>query len=425
MDFQRILFDLITNLFIFFIFELYVEQYATSYSAEKKLLLRKIYVFYYIIVALIPTIPYFKIIEFITDLLYLYILDSYNIKNTCFDYAKFYFIYSLVSLIFYLLYTLINEDLFLYYLGDTYYNFKSLTCTLLEYIIFRLHINRKILKQLHIHTLYPLFYGITSVAAVLFLMLSNKFFIASSKFFNTMSILFVIMLMLIILSLNTYQKLIDSLSIKLHQEMLIEKFRLENSYYSNIEESLKTLARLRHDFKNHLIVLDGYATQGNLEAIHAYIVKINNTISKTKTISTNHNLVSSILNVKADLCEKQGIHFDVECSFEKIYLNDFSIITILGNILDNAISAAAKVPQGVVSLSIRQLDSYLEICCVNDHQEILKEKNGKLLSTKNSALSLHGFGIKNVYDTVISLNGTIDISYTDNRFSIVILIPNY
>ena len=47
-----------------------------------------------------------------------------------------------------------------------------------------------------------------------------------------------------------------------------------------INESLKTLRSIRHDIKNHLIIIDGYASQKNFEKIHEYISRIGKRFKK-------------------------------------------------------------------------------------------------------------------------------------------------
>lgn len=101
------------------------------------------------------------------------------------------------------------------------------------------------------------------------------------------------------------------------------------------------------------------------------------------------------------------------------------MITILGNLLDNAITAASKCTGGWIRANLQQQDSILTITIDNSHAEDIQEKNGVFTSTKTGKSNIHGIGIKNVRKAVSDLRGQIDINYTGSTFHIGIVLPNY
>ena len=107
------------------------------------------------------------------------------------------------------------------------------------------------------------------------------------------------------------------------QRTQLEKYNMEKNYIENIDTSIKTLSKIRHDFKNQLIILDNYAEHNEHEKLRAYIRKMN------ELYTTPNELISAILNAKNTICIKKNITLRVSCQFRDIYLDDFSIITIL------------------------------------------------------------------------------------------------
>lgn len=153
--------------------------------------------------------------------------------------------------------------------------------------------------------------------------------------------------------------------------------------------------------------------------------KINNNMTDMQVIQTPHDLTSAILNAKSLLCRQKNISFHHNCKFSTICISDFHLITILGNVLDNAITAVGKLEDGAISFTMEQTNSYLSIVCQNNHAEKIVEKNGRFLSTKENPGIFHGLGIKNIQDSVNALNGVLDIQYNELTFKVSILLPNY
>lgn len=237
--------------------------------------------------------------------------------------------------------------------------------------------------------------------------------------------LFSSLFLLIALCIHIYHRYIDSIEKNIEAELLIEKSKLMNDYASQIDANLKELHSLRHDIRNHLIIIDGYASQERFDDIHNYIQKVTNSYTDKPLFDTPSDVVSALLNAKHQLAIDKNIKFEIEYDFPAIYVKDFYIVTILGNLIDNATTAAAKCEKGFIKLNLCQEGSYLRIEITNNHVETIKENQGIFKSTKTDTSYRHGLGIKNIRSTVEQLNGQIDITYTEDTFDVDILVPNY
>ena len=240
---------------------------------------------------------------------------------------------------------------------------------------------------------------------------------------------FVLIAFIITFCLSTYSKIIFTLEENAINKIQLEKSALEAEYTTQIDNKLQQLHTLRHDMKNHLLMIDSLSAEYKNEQIHDYISKISDKLSQTQTISSSSSTISSLLNSKKLICDDSDITFDLQLDFNNIYISDFTLITILGNILDNAITAASKTDNGYIRLSISQADTYLSIHCENNHNEKIKKREGRFISSKPStglnSNSLHGLGIISITNAVEKSGGTLDINYNESVFSIDILIPNY
>ena len=121
----------------------------------------------------------------------------------------------------------------------------------------------------------------------------------------------------------------------------------------------------------------------------------------------------------------QNIDFIFEQQFSTINMDDFHLVSLLSNLLDNAITAAAKCPDGFIRLAITEVKNYIQIECTNNHQEQIQQKNNIFFTTKATQKEIHGLGIKSMRKTVEKLRGEIHIDYTEDSFHVSILVPNY
>jgi sensor histidine kinase regulating citrate/malate metabolism len=95
---------------------------------------------------------------------------------------------------------------------------------------------------------------------------------------------------------------------------------------------------------------------------------------------------------------------------------------ILGNILDNAIKAAAKVKDNsYINLKMKYDKGRLLIQSDNPFAGKITEENGEIL-TSNADKENHGIGLQNIKKVIQKYDGIINIDYSDNIFSVSLLM---
>lgn len=213
-------------------------------------------------------------------------------------------------------------------------------------------------------------------------------------------------------------------------EQRLQKQEMDLAYYEDVSDALLQVSKLRHDFKNHLIIISDYIERKEPDLALHYIQRISDLSHvAVEEVFTNNSTVSAVLNIKRQECRKQNIPFHMQLSFPRIYqLEDIHIVAILGNMLDNAITATGKLAESKrdICLAIRQMDTYLDIVCQNTFDGTLHfGKNGTLLTTKHTSHRHHGLGIPNMRDAVEQYGGELELTYDDSTFIVHILVPNH
>jgi len=426
MDYYRIYFQILSNVFNFFTLELFISYLSPDFILKRKFKIRCIFIPLLIVYSLIPDFSYNVFICYLFDLLFVFFSVNSKFYKKIFILLKYELYVKLAIIMITIFLLLLTNDLYINLNNELYSNYQTLLDFALIFIILNIYINYKKLKIIGIKTSYERSFNTIIILCVITLaiisMLLGSNLIEQEK---AMPIAFSLVILIIFACLSVYHNIITSVENDAKQKIQIEKYELEDEYYKKIDDSLKSISSLRHDFKNHLIIIDGYANENKIDEIKKYVNKINSTLTQITIIKSESTLLSSILNTKKQDCLQANVAFEYNLDFCKINIDDFYLVTILGNILDNAITASSKVANGFISIIIRQLDSYLEIICSNSHCENLTKKDGFFITTKENPGPFHGIGLSNVVHTIEDIDGTINFKYDASTFSVDILLPNY
>lgn len=426
MNLFRIYYDLMIELFCFFTLELFATYQNPHYMSSRKIPMRLCYLIFICLYSIPISIPHAELLLYFSHFLYVFFICNFKLKISIIKFIKYELYMTFSSIIIYTLHTLLINDFGFIGKNETYDNYKSLICTVLIYIILCLYIYGKRLSSLQTRKHYGLSFSIATLLSVIILSYLSLLLVSNQLDIDkVLPVMFSFIFVIIAICLTAYNQIIISLEIEAQQKLLLTKYEFESNYYRDMETSAKNLSALRHDFKNYLIVLNGYVCQNEYGKLQSYLNKICDEITDTKLIYTPSSLVSAILNAKSSVCKQKQVNFEFNYHFSFISIDDFHLITILGNVLDNAIAAASKLPDGFIHLSMEQIDSFLEIVCQNNHCETIQEKDGRFFSTKDTPGIYHGIGIKNIQNSVSTLDGTLDIQYDDTIFTVSILLPNY
>ncbi len=428
MNGTRIYLEFVGRLFVFFTMELFASYQLNNYSASKKIPLRICYIILCAIYSIQTSFSDITLLTVFIEFLYFYIIGQRQFKSCFFTFLKYEAYIIMFFSILYNLHCILINDFYYLESNTTYHTLKIVICKCLTYITLCSYIYAQRLFRLHEKRHYGiLFSGITVISCLVLSYFSLQL-ISGQLGANTnimLPFVFSFVFIAIAVCLSSYQQILTSLETNMNQKLLLTRYETEQQYYKDVEKSLSAISSMRHDFKNYLIIVGSYAKKGDYESLRAYLSKINSKLEDTTLIQTPNPLISAILNAKSNICQEKNVKLYVTCSFDVVSIDDFYLIAILGNMLDNAITAAAKMQDGYVDISIRQIESFLEIICKNNHCETIRKHNSQFLSTKENANAFHGIGIKNIRNSVNALNGTMDISYNSCEFTMTLLLPNY
>ena len=101
---------------------------------------------------------------------------------------------------------------------------------------------------------------------------------------------------------------------------------------------------------------------------------------------------------------------------------DRELVSIFGNIIDNAIEAIEDLDEKRIELLFSRQGNNRIIICKNTIKESVLKENSELISTKKDKYS-HGLGHMIVEESVSRLGRMINYSESGNMFSVQIILP--
>jgi len=215
---------------------------------------------------------------------------------------------------------------------------------------------------------------------------------------------------------------------KAHAEKLKTALHIqEREYYFTqsrlMQESVKKVRSIRHDMNFHLATIREFAVDNKV--IADYIDGLIGNIDESEVYSSTGNVAfDSIINFKLKNASEDNIKLDLSLFIPPVVNIEIAdIVIILGNLLDNALTAVAKVDEKIIKLDIEFNKSNLFIKIDNTFGGNVKYAEGEekhIVTLKSS--EEHGHGLNNIRKSVEKYNGHINITHNDNIFSVGVLL---
>lgn len=245
----------------------------------------------------------------------------------------------------------------------------------------------------------------------------------NSSFYKILGYLVLIMMNLIILYAIIYRKLAGYY--KNVSTNYKEQFEEEYSYFQAYKDKQQDTARFRHDWQNHMLILQRMLQDGNYMKAEEYFDGLSGMTGMTaQKILTGNEMLDMLLCIKEEECREKDITVSMEGTFSGLTaLKPVDSSILFSNLLDNAIEANRKVASDrFIRIRARVVNESLYFEMENPMEEALQYDGTQVVTTKQDSTA-HGFGLKNVEEIVKKYQGQYQIREKDLIFTIQIIFP--
>lgn len=233
-----------------------------------------------------------------------------------------------------------------------------------------------------------------------------------------------ILLLSLIFLFSTFQHEIEKDGMLAMAQEENARLKTEKEYYDILEKQNQNLMLYAHDARKHLNAICELSQDPR---INEYVAKLCGELTTyAQTCRSGNKLLDVMINRYILDCDLKGIIFEYnvkECPL--LNLEDLDLVAILGNLMDNAITAASRSSEKKVFLTTSVRNTYNVIVLKNSCDMTPRAQGEKLLSTKENP-RFHGYGLKSVARTVKKYHGDQYWSYDQENytFTMTVILQN-
>ena len=202
------------------------------------------------------------------------------------------------------------------------------------------------------------------------------------------------------------------------------QMKMEQERADALMESYQAQRRLTHEFTNHMDAVNFYLNKGDAAGAREYLASVAQRISAgTSVVNTHNPLLDALLSRAYHSASEKEImmNFDL-CDLRQFPLSNTDMVTVISNLLDNAIRAAAQADPPQINVRIKQMDGEYVVSVRNRVREDVPLHGDELpASTKQEPG--HGVGLTNVRSVLVRYGGEYAISCKDRWFCFTFTVP--
>ena len=220
----------------------------------------------------------------------------------------------------------------------------------------------------------------------------------------------------------TYQEQIEQNTENINLKRECDRLTIEKSYYDILAQQNEDLMIYVHDAKKHLSTIESLNCSSD---INTYVKALSDQLNRySHNCHSGNKLLDVMINKYDSNCKAIGITFSYDirqCNFRNV--SDIDLVAILGNLMDNAVTAASVSAKKEISLETNYRNAYGVLIISNSCDSTPISKGNRLLSSKGSP-QIHGYGLKSVAKTLKKYQGDMMWEFDDAKhiFTMTVMI---
>lgn len=223
---------------------------------------------------------------------------------------------------------------------------------------------------------------------------------------------------------TTYSKMLEERMLQQLSVIRYEEWKQRNDGEDVLVEQYKERI---HNIKYYLKQIGIYLEGKQYKKIAEVLAELKIGIHKEeKDLICSDRFLNALLTDYREIAKKNHVHTEVfvESGFKIDFMKEVDVISILGNLIDNALEAARQCENGMVSIALyMENGGSLAVCRIeNNYVGVLRNEGTQLLTSKEYP-ELHGIGLQNVKRLVEKYRGYMQQEYEKGVYVATLIFP--
>ena len=206
---------------------------------------------------------------------------------------------------------------------------------------------------------------------------------------------------------------------KIEKEDFYKRMEIYANQLDIMKDSYQKMRELRHDMRHHLSELKFLANSNEKKQLLTYIEDMErHMLNGEEYVSSGNREIDGTLNYLLQTAKKKLKDVNVSVSIpENLEIHNYLFNVILGNLLENAISASIKTEEKYLKVQIKLRQNVMYIAVENSYNGEVRIKDNKIVTSKRNQKN-HGIGLESVKRMVEEMNGMLDIKWMESVFKV-------
>ena len=229
------------------------------------------------------------------------------------------------------------------------------------------------------------------------------------------------------LLITVYVLFYDIVTGEIEREKLEKRSQLlemQSHQFRELQEYMRQTARLRHDFKHSVHLLSTLAEKGDLDSIRAHLSEYDRRLSENVSVSYCSNAaLNALFGYYREMADSEKVRTDWKIELpELLTVSELDMAALFGNIMENAISACAELPDEEryfnLTAEIRHGNTLYVVSTNSFDGKVRKGRDG-YHSTKHSG---RGTGLMSIAAVAEKYGGSAQFRNSDKEFYVDVAI---
>lgn len=194
-------------------------------------------------------------------------------------------------------------------------------------------------------------------------------------------------------------------------------------HYAQLQNQVELARKNAHNYMHHIAAIRNLTDRGDLDSLRSYCDALAEEYGFREHIPYSGNpAADGVIYRYIKLAREHGVDFHYQGRISGGVISDLDLCVLLGNALENALTGClTREADRQIRIIAQQEGQLLSILVTNTFDGVVRTSGDAFLSRKRE--NAPGIGMESMREICTRSGGTMQTNWTDDRFTVLFLLP--